>query len=84
MKEWAYAGFSFDFALAFMLAISKTKEYFIWLTPPSSIGSITVADVVKAHSTQLHIMLVRLWATEVWEAWFEHHPAIHDWVRQLN
>lgn len=67
-----------------MLIITKTKEHFTWLTPPPSLGSITVADVCKANTIEQHKQLVRLWAAAVWGAWFPHHPVIHSWLPRLK
>jgi hypothetical protein len=67
-----------------MLNITKTKEHFTWLTPPSSLGSITVADVYAASTAEEHKQLVRLWAVSVWAAWSRHHPIIYDWLAILK
>lgn len=52
-----------------MLAITKTKEHFTWLTPPSSVGEITVAEVHAASTAEQHKQIVRSWAADVWTAW---------------
>jgi hypothetical protein len=67
-----------------MLSITKTKEHFIWLTPPSSLGSITVSDVCKASSAEEHKQLVRLWAASVWAVWSPHHSRIYSWLPILK
>jgi len=67
-----------------MLTITKTKEHFTWLTPPSSLGSITVADVCKTATAEQHKQLVRLWAASVWAAWSPHHPVIYSWLPTLK
>ncbi len=63
-----------------MLTITKTKEHFIWLTPPASLGSVTVADVHKTDNAEQHKHLVELWAASVWAAWSPHHPVIYSWL----
>jgi hypothetical protein len=67
-----------------MLTITKTKEHFTWLTPPSSLGSITVADVYKTATAEQHKQSVRLWAASVWAAWLPHHPVIYSWLPILK
>ena len=67
-----------------MLTITKTKEHFTWLAPPSSLGSITVVDVHAASTVEEHKQLVRLWAASVWAAWSPHHPIIYGWLPILK
>lgn len=63
-----------------MLAAGKQKHSFVWLDPPSSLGSITAADVVRARSVGEHKALVTDWAQCSWEAWSKHHDAIRGWL----
>jgi len=62
-----------------MLKAAKIKHTFIWLDPPVSLGSLTVADVVKARTTQAHKRVVRAWAQSAWNAWSPHHDIIRTW-----
>ncbi len=61
-----------------MLTITKTKKHFTWLAPPSSRGSITVANVCATSSAERHRQLVKLWAASVWAAWSPHHSVIYS------
>lgn len=63
-----------------MLAISPLKGKFSWLTPPESMGPITVADVQNARSPVEHQLIVRDWAASAWLAWSGHHEVIRSWV----
>jgi len=62
-----------------MLNASKHKHTFLWLEPPLSLGSTTVADIVKAQTVQEHKDAVRAWAKSAWEAWSPHHETIRRW-----
>lgn len=77
-------GLEMEHANDAMLAITKTKENFTWLTPPASMGSVTVADVFGAANADEHKRLVRSWAASAWEAWSPHHLVIHGWLRELG
>lgn len=55
------------------------REY-TWLTPPASMGPITVADVHKAGDLDAHKRLVREWAESAWKAWSAHHGQIKAWL----
>ena len=57
------------------------REY-VWLTPPSSMGPVTVADVRKASNPAEHRQLVRAWAASAWAAWSLHHATIWSWLPQ--
>ncbi len=57
----------------------KEKGIFTWLTPPESLGGITVIDVVKATTPEEHSKLVLEWAKSVWNAWEEHHKQIENY-----
>lgn len=59
-------------------AAADSRTY-TWLTPPPSLGSITVADVHKAKNVEEHTQLVRAWAKSAWAAWSPHHAAIRAW-----
>lgn len=65
--------------LAMQTAI-KPKGRFVWLTPPPSLGSITVADVHQAKKIEEHLALVRTWVVSAWTAWSPHQATIRRWV----
>lgn len=63
-----------------MLATAGQKERFCRLVPPSSLGSLTVADVHLAGSAEEHEQLVQAWAESAWLAWSAHHDTIRAWL----
>ncbi len=63
-----------------MLKAAKHKHNYIWLKPPESLGSITVADVHKTKNTDEHKKIVRAWVKEAWQAWSVHHDIIRTWA----
>lgn len=63
-----------------MLKINRLKDGFTWLTPPSTPGSITVADVQEAATVEQHTQMVKAWAASVWSAWAKHHQTIRQWA----
>lgn len=63
-----------------MLAATKMKKNFVWLTPPPSRGAITVADLRRARNAAEHVELERSWAQTAWEAWSTHHQTIRAWL----
>jgi hypothetical protein len=63
-----------------MRSALRHKEEFIWLTPPSSRGKLTILDVRAASDVAEHIALVRQWARSVWEAWAPHHGTVRSWA----
>ncbi len=71
-------------ANAAMLQITKEKEKFFWLTPPSSLGKITVKNVLAAVNVEEYKKVVWAWAKSVWNAWEEHHPMIYNWLPELK
>lgn len=69
-----------DEATRIMQQAARDKERFVWLTPPSSMGVLTIADVLPATDAHEHARLVRRWAESAWAAWSAHHPAIRKWL----
>ena len=59
------------------------KERFEWLSPPSSMGALTVADVHRAEGAAEHARLVHRWASSAWSAWSEHHTRIRKWLSEV-
>ncbi len=58
------------------------KEKFVWLVPPSHVGDITVANVIKAETAQQHLQLVEAWAYSAWMAWETHHDHIKFFIQK--
>lgn len=67
-------------ATAAIQAAVEHKERYIWLAPPPSLGSMTVADVQRAKNAEEHERLVRAWAESAWTAWSPHHATIQNWL----
>lgn len=64
----------------------RVKEYkgiFTWLTPPESLGNITVVDVAKATHVEEHEKLVQDWAKSVWNAWSEYHKITAAYLHRV-
>jgi len=64
--------------------LTRFKDRFRWLTPPSSMGTMTVKDVHQAGNAEEHIALVKKWAKTAWNAWSNHHPAVREWYSAVN
>lgn len=63
-------------------AAAQGKERFTWLSPPPSMGEITVADVHRAENAQEHAQWVRTWAKATWDAWSAHHDTVRTWFSE--
>jgi hypothetical protein len=59
---------------------ARAKGRYLWLPPPASLGSLTVADVWSAKEATAHRFLVQQWAATVWSAWSVHHSTIRAWL----
>ena len=73
-----------DVALAYatraMGAAVRTKERFVWLAPPPSLGEITVGDVAAVSTAAAHISAVRAWAESAWAGWAQYHQVVRGWL----
>jgi hypothetical protein len=58
---------------------TKFSEKFVWLDPPKSLGSMTVADVAGIKTLEEYDHLGRGWARSAWEAWAVSHDQIRKW-----
>lgn len=58
------------------LITGRMKGELTWLSPPASLGEVTVADVAQAADPQEHATQVTRWAHSVWQAWQPHHAVI--------
>ena len=59
---------------------AAVERQYVWLTPPASMGSVTVVDVRKASDSDEHRRQVRTWAESAWNAWSAHHDTIYGWL----
>ena len=73
-------GLAVAYATRVMGAATRTKERFFWLTPPTSLGEVTVADVGEVATSLQHEEKVRAWAEAAWSAWAAHHATVRAWV----
>lgn len=62
----------------------RIKGRFVWLQPPSYMGSSTVLDVWDTKETGAHEKAVRYWASSVWAAWSQHHATIRQWSHSIK
>jgi hypothetical protein len=54
---------------------------FTWLTPPASVGALTVVDVQRAGTdAAAYTHVVTAWARATWAAWAPHHGQIRQWA----
>ncbi|MCX6117083.1 MAG: DUF5946 family protein [Proteobacteria bacterium] len=63
-------------------AAKHFKNDFVYLTPPNSLGDLTVLDVLNAKSSQEHCDTVWKWAQSVWVGWKPHHAKIEEQFKQ--
>jgi hypothetical protein len=56
------------------------KSRLVGLKPPSSMGEITVVDVVNFTDPIEHETMVNRWARSAWEAWRAHRDQIRKWA----
>jgi hypothetical protein len=73
-------GLAGGYATRVMGAAARAKRHFAWLTPPQSLGEITVVDVVDAATVAEHEKRVRTWAESAWSAWAAHHGTVRGWI----
>lgn len=57
---------------------------FVWLTPPSFAGSLTVADIAGVPTPGERAALVQPYVEEVWTRWAQEHQAtIAQWYERF-
>ena len=72
-----------ELANSAMLAAARHKSKYHWLTPPSHLGALTVADVEAASSVEAHTSVVRHWAVQMWQVWSPHHSVVRAWANAV-
>lgn len=70
-------------ANAAMLTITAKKHAYPWLTPPPSLGLLTVRHPLAATTPEEHAQRVEEWARSVWTAWAEHHATVRAWCSKM-
>ena len=63
-----------------MLAATGQKERYVWLTPPASLGEVTVKEVYGTKSVEEHLAAVRRWSDSAWRAWAPHHETVRGLI----
>lgn len=75
-------GVEMDRATRILQKAAENKDRFEWLTPPTSMGALTIADVYPAKDARDHARRVREWSESAWQAWAGHHHVIRDWLSE--
>jgi hypothetical protein len=65
-----------DFVRRAIRRLAERKSDLRWLEPPANLGTITVADAIKAETPEEHRDVVLKWSGSVWAAWKEHRAEI--------
>ena len=74
-------GFDDARATALIKKAANRSDSFFWLTPPASLGAMTVLDIAAAgDNPDEHVRLVTAWASGAWAAWAPHHDLIRLWA----
>lgn len=55
-----------------------------WLSPPDSLGDVTVLEVLETQGLTEHLAAVERWARSAWAAWSPHHPHVREWVDRVS
>ena len=64
--------------------VVERHDTFPWLTPPQSVGELTVLDILAAGSAEEHRHVVDRWAASAWEAWSAHHEQVRAWADEVS
>jgi len=76
---------SFDFVTkALSQLVDEKKHQFQWFSPPHSLGTMTVVDVVSAKTSEEHAFKVNAWAKSAWHAWQAHRKESEDRNRSIQ
>jgi len=75
-------GFDVKLADKGLTILAKYKSELFWLDPPENVGEITVADILKVHTSDEHCKLVFDWGKSIWDAWEVHHQTIQNFVER--
>ncbi len=58
----------------------KAKGRYVWLSPPTSVGEVTVVDVAQKATAEEHARAVRAWAASAWAAWAPYRDLVRGWL----
>lgn len=73
-------GFSSEKATQAMRRVLRHRHQFVWLTPPASLGAVTILDVLDTTTLADHEQAVKRWAESVWRGWSPHHDMVRRWA----
>jgi hypothetical protein len=74
---------SVDRAIAAQQRLASSRPAWVWLDPPPSLGTLTVADVHRAQDVDGHVAAVRCWADAAWHAWSPHRAVVRACAEAL-
>jgi len=63
---------------------TRWRDDFVWLTPPMSLGSLTIHDVHDAREAAAPIAVTQVYARAVWDAWSVYHGTIRQWAAKVR
>ncbi|TAH48627.1 MAG: hypothetical protein EYC68_20175 [Chloroflexota bacterium] len=75
--EKGYKGEQVNVALQRVL---KFADEFVWLEPPTPNGTLTIADVLRAETSEEQANAIENYARDIWRAWKVHRAAVVKWV----
>lgn len=63
---------------------SPKHSRFVWLTPPSFVGSLTVADIVQAPTPDERTVVAQRYVEGVWSRWAqEYQTPVAQWYERF-
>jgi hypothetical protein len=65
----------------YLVGTDRRRRTFDWLEPPTSLGAITVLDLLPATSAQDFAVRADHWARSVWAAWAPYHAQVRTWLQ---
>ena len=66
------------------MRLAKRSKRWPWFDPPAHRGSVTVADVLRVAPGGERDKAIMQWATSVWTAWEQAHPAVRTLIDQYE
>jgi hypothetical protein len=66
------------------MRLAKRSKRWPWFDPPAHRGSVTVADVLRVVAGDERGTAIMQWATSVWTAWEQAHPAVRSLIDQYE
>jgi hypothetical protein len=70
--------------IAALRTATRWRDAYVWLTPPASLGPLTILDVRAARETAAHVAATRAFARSVWDAWSVYHGTIRAWAAKVR